>query len=261
MAIGSGAIFNKWHAAKRLDEAKKRTQRLVDEMSNLIFTHQNVVRRVLSPTVTDRIPRSSGAVSFATLKHDLVGFQLLRMCAAWDGEGEKRASDKASIPIILRLVDDPKTLSLWHGEVENRWRGLGAHNFSSLGDPELERELRAEFMRRRLAEYVPVSGCMMIRAKAEAQRLVSSQRMREVRKYRNQHLAHNLIRGENSAVPGVMYGDLRSILFPTIKIVWRLHSALNGSDMDFLGTIAMARRNAAELWQGVSFDITARDIS
>lgn len=261
MAIGSGAIFDTWQAAKRLDEAKKRAQRLVDEISNLIFTHQNVMRLVLSPTVTDRIPRSYGAVSFASLQHDLVGFQLLRMCAAWDGEGEKRASDKASIPIILRLMDDPKTLSLWHGEVENWWRGLGAPNFSSLGDPELERQLSAEFIRRRLAEHVPIAGCMMMKAKAEAQRLVSSQRMAEVRKYRNQHLAHNLIRGRSSAAPRVMYGDLRAILLPTIKIVWRLHSALNGSDMDFRGTIAMARRNAAELWQGVSFDIPDRDIS
>ena len=76
--------FAPWTDERRLEQAKQRTDRLVTECTNLIWTHQNIRKLVMSPAVASQIPRSYAAHAFTSFQHDLVGLEIVRLCAIWD---------------------------------------------------------------------------------------------------------------------------------------------------------------------------------
>ncbi len=88
----------------------------------------------MSPLVASKLPRSHAVHAFNALQHDVVGFELIRLGAAWDPVGTNRAS----IPTILALIHSPAVFELWLKDIESAWDDI---DITSPGD-EFDEEAR-----------------------------------------------------------------------------------------------------------------------
>lgn len=242
-----------WTDERRLAEAKQRTDRLVAECTNLIWTHQNIRKLVMSPAVASQIPSSYAAHAFTSLQHDLVGLAIVRLCAMWDSP----ALGRASIPSVLKLMEPAGVRELWIGEWIAYWNSGSIHTIGPEAWPGAHATSERSLQQWNVREFVPKTAYAFLSAARRAEALITSDQLRAAKRRRDRHLAHNLTLEAASDERGVRYGDLSALLLPTVFVVRRLQLALNGSDMDFRASFRQARTSVAELWDNTTVHISS----
>jgi len=208
----------------------------------------------MSPLVVSKLPRGPAVRAYTALQHDIVGYELIRLGAAWDPVG----TDRASIPTILALMDSPAAFGIWLKDLESAWDDVDIASNGGEFDEEV-RKLARTSMRAEQVERIPQIIGRLHSAANRADRVVASRRLKAMKDWRHNNIAHNLVPDPRKAADKVFYGDLGALLFATVSVVRRLHLSLNDRDMDFQQAFRGARRHSKTLWSGTHFSFPDHD--
>ena len=95
-------MFPKLTTAKRVQMAKRKTDRVVDHLLYLIALYESNAVVVHSDTLSKQIPRSRAAHAFNVFRQCMSHFEIVRLSALWDPP----SPDRESIPTIVHLLKD-----------------------------------------------------------------------------------------------------------------------------------------------------------
>lgn len=87
---------------KRLELAQDKTRRLLDFAISNMVSYANSQHLVYSDTISKQIPKSYAANAFKALQHDLMQFQVIKVCRVW----ENLDLDGYNFKTIEYLIDD-----------------------------------------------------------------------------------------------------------------------------------------------------------
>jgi hypothetical protein len=87
--------------AQCIKAAKTKTEFVVDHLLYLLALHESNAIIVYSDTLSSQIKRSLAANAFQVFRGGLHQFEIVRLCALWDGPDP----DKENIPTIIKLID------------------------------------------------------------------------------------------------------------------------------------------------------------
>jgi AbiU2 len=220
--------------AERIQAAKEKTKRVVDHLLYLLALHASNDIIVYSDTLSSQIRYLHAANAFEVFRAGLHQFEIVRLCALWDGAGD----DKENIPTIINLINRPEVIeALAHETLAQR----------SGHDEEFGQE-QAQKARDELG-----------RAIADARAILRSPKLLSIMTHRHKHLAHSLTETmrekEVGLIPPMKYGDEREILLASLPIVAALYCWVNGTSFSFANSQEIARNNAEALWKRCTFDI------
>jgi hypothetical protein len=172
------------------------------------------------------------------VQHSLHCFELVRLCALWDGIER----DKENITTVVGLIDDPKIIELLVQECISHWARLeDEYPDASFRNKEGEKTRSA-----------------LESAIANSNAIRSSDKLVSIMNVRDKSLAHSLsatYREKAGPVAAAKYGYERDLLVSSISIVKALYLGVNGADFDLETSLARNKRNAKSLWEGCIFDI------
>lgn len=235
---------------QRIERAKVITNRLVDHTRELIAAAENNAIVLYSNRISSQIPRSYAANAFNELQRGLHYFHLVRLCALWD----KASLQRESIQTVVSLVEDI--------EVRNALAEATFEYHSTLAEPRrltptsdpIEADILSELwarhqVRRAAEERAKVQRWLAfaIRVAPKVERCIMKDSLRP---FRDAYLAHNLDPDADKVkLPAKLrYGDEGKLLRLTVRVVDRLHLAVNGTSFDWETAQEQASRNAEELW-------------
>lgn len=241
----------------RIATAKVKTGRVVDHLLHLLALHENNAIISYSPKLAAQIPTSYAANAFQIFQHGLHRFELVRLCALWDGIDQ----DKENIPTIINLIDQPDVIDALVAETASHWRNLEGAILNPPDDPELlgvvEESLKASN-----AAFGKTQGkkvrVTLNKAILDAQRLMRSSKLASIMNLRDKSLAHSLAvtrREKAGPVEPMKYGYERDLLNDSIAIVEALHLGVNGTSIDFAQSRSIGEKNAKALWEACTFNI------
>jgi hypothetical protein len=196
--------------------------------------------------------------AFDVFRAGLHQFEVVRLCALWDGAGD----DKENIPTIIELIDLPEVIEALAQETREHWSGIGCHIMNPSEDPALS-ALEAECLQRHNEEFgqqeAQKARDELGKAIARARAILGSPGLSRIMNLRHKRLAHSLTetRLEKKAgpIPPMKYGDEREILLASLPIVEALHCWVNGKSFSFANSQKIDRNNAEALWKRCTFDI------
>jgi hypothetical protein len=243
----------KLSTVERLKVAKAKTQRLVDHALYVLELHENNAITFYSPILASQIPTSHAANAFITFRHALHQFEMVRLCALWDGID----LEKENIPTVIELIDHPDVIEALGLATESHWKGHGGH--TDLPD---DPELLALFVKSN-EEYGAQQGTRTReearKAIQDGRKLLHSAKLTSIMNLRDKYLAHSLTETRRERKVGpldpVKYGDERAILDASLPIVQALHSAVNGTGFDFENSRLINQKNAKALWETCTFNV------
>ena len=223
---------------ERIELARSKMTRVIDHLLNLMEVHANNEIITYSPLLASQIPASHAAKAFNVVQHSLHCFELVRLCALWDGIDQ----EKENIPTVVGLIDDPNIIELLVQECISHWAKLED------GDPDATFRNK-EGEKTRTALVSAIADSMAIR---------SSDKLLSILNVRDKSLAHSLStthRERAGPVAAAKYGYERDLLSNSISIVKALYLGVNGADFDLESSQRRNRRNAKSLWEGCTFQI------
>jgi hypothetical protein len=244
--------------AKRLALAKTKTERVVDHLLYVLELHENNEIIVYSPTLRSQIPTSYAANAFIIFRHGIHQFEIVRLCALWDGVG----LEKENIPTIIELVDHPEVIETLAQETGAHWKGQDVPILNPSDNPELN-ILEVNALRRSNEEFGEQQAqCARegLREAIDASRaILAGSKLDSMMNLRNKYLAHSLTETRRERKVGsidpMKYGDEREILNASLPIVQALFCWVNGTSFDFENSREIDRKNAKALWEACTFDI------
>jgi hypothetical protein len=219
--------------SERIEAARAKTAKVVDHLSYLIKLHENNVL-ILSPLLRSQIPTSHAANAFIVFQHGVFQFEIVRLCALWDGID----LDKENVPTIIKMINQSDVVDALVEEFSSSWPGP------------LDKKFRAQQAKK--------ARCGLRQAIGDAREIESSKSLKSIMNLRHKHLAHSLTqtRDEKAGpIPPMKYWDQRVILNKTLPIVQALHLWINGADFSFNKSRKIDRKNAKALWEGCKFTI------
>ena len=251
-------MFENMGSPERVGMAKEKTERVVDHLLYLLELHENNAIILYSPTLSSQIPTSFAANAFNVFQQGLHQFEIVRLCALWDGADVH----KENIPTIIELVDRPEVVEALAQETTAHWSGFGGAVVNPSDDPDrraLEREALQRCNERFGQEQGQKAREELQKAIIDARAILSSPRLAGIMNLRDKHLAHSLsqTRRERKAGPvaPMKYGDEREVLLASLPIVEALFCWVNGSSFSFEDSRKIDRKNATALWTGCTFNI------
>jgi hypothetical protein len=243
--------------ADRITLARARTDKLVDHVRSLFLMHETNQIVAYSPLLTAQIPRSYAGHAFAQFQKSMLLFEIVRLCAIWDGKG----SDRASLATIVALYDTPEIRSRIEQETYDYHLATGAA--PPIGDRALAEWAKSEALKRATQERTKVQR-RLERVAAAVNCLTKSKVVTSAMEFRNQYIAHNLdlpspdLKVEEAPPRAMKYGDERRLLRVTVRLVDDLHYALNGASFAWDDAREQAKRSASQLWDNCKFSIPGR---
>ncbi len=210
-----------------------------------------------SDTLSAQIPRSYAANAFNELQRSMHFYFLVRLSAMWD----KASPDRESIPAVLALIEKAEVLDRFADDTFQYHLTMAEpRDLNPSEDPE-QRRIRADIWRRHSRERAEEEKAKVKRWTAFIRRIIPRVEQTFVssslRPFRDGYIAHNLEASVvNKGDPIKMrYGDETKLLRLTIRIVDRLHLALNGTGFMWDMAKEQANRNANELWSNCRFEL------
>jgi hypothetical protein len=100
------SVLTKLSVPTRAKMAKEKIERVVDHLHYLLALHENNKIVLYSTTLSSQIPTSYAANAFNVFQRGLYQFEILRLCALWDGA----EMDKENIPTIIELIDHDQVI-------------------------------------------------------------------------------------------------------------------------------------------------------
>jgi hypothetical protein len=248
----------KLSTAERLAAAKAKMERVVDHLLYALELHENNEIIVYSPTLRAQIPTSYAANAFIVFRHGLHQFEIVRLCALWDGVG----LEKENIPTIIELIDHPEVIETLARETAAHWKDQHPSISNPSDDPQL-RALEMDAIRRSNDEF---GHQQAQRAREELREAIENSRallaepkFASMMNLRDKYLAHSLTETRRERKVGsidpMKYGDEREVLNASMPIVQMLFCWENGKSFDFENSRDIDRKNAKALWEACTFDI------
>jgi hypothetical protein len=257
----AGGALKGMGVAERIAAAKQKTARVVEHLLFLLDLHENNAIIVYSDTLSSQIPVSYAANAFNVFQRGMHQFEIVRLCALWDGA----EPEKENIPTVVDLIDDASVIDALAEETRAALASIGGAILNPSPDPELQ-ALATEALQRSNEEFgqrqAEKAREELQKAIADARAILSSPRLLGVMNLRNKHLAHSLseTRQEQKAGPvdPMKYGDEREVLNASLPIVEALYCWINGCSFSFQDSREIDRKNALALWSRCTFDIEDR---
>jgi AbiU2 len=231
--VGAREEIAKLTVPKRIEAAKAKTEKVVDHLRYLIKLHENNVL-ILSPLLRSQIPTSHAGNAFIVFQHGVFQFEIVRLCALWDGID----LDKENVPTIIAFINQSDVVDALVEESCSPWP-----------DPH-DKGYRAKIAQKARAG--------LHKAIRDARKIEGCKTLKSIMNLRHKHLAHSLTQTRDEkagSIPPMKYGDQRVILNKTLPIVQALHLWINGADFSFNKSRKIDRKNAKALWEGCKFTI------
>lgn len=238
---------------ERLVVAKARADKLVHHLVPLFLMHESNAVVIYSQKLSKQIPRSYAAHAFNQFQRSMHLFELVRLCAMWDGPGDYRES----IPTIIALFNEPELIDQLVADAHTFHANemppdtVGAESAGKWwkGDRKAFADVVAATIREKLSFAV-----------SKAEEVLATPQLKALMDFRHSYIAHNLDIPEppgdaEGSVEKLKYSTETVILDATVAVADALHHGLNRTGFDWKGTRAMARRNAQALWNHCTFEI------
>jgi hypothetical protein len=226
-------MFETWDTQKRIAEAKRLTERVVDHTQYLLDIHENNAIVLYSETLSKQVPKSYAANAFNVFREAMHQIEVIRICALWD----QPSIDRESILTVIELIDDSKVLDALADQAR-------AGDSEELGKQRAERAVAA-----------------LKNAIQKAKETRKSQQLKSIRNLRDKHVAHYLTQTREETKSGPVkqakHGDEVPVLDATISIVETLNSWVNDVSLPLKESRAIDRKCAEALWQACTFKIDA----
>jgi hypothetical protein len=233
------AWANDLSPSQRVTQASQKASKLIDACTSLLQVHATNQIVFYTDTLSKQIPMSYAAHAFNAFQNAHLHYEVLRVCALWD----PAKANRLSIPTITCLLNDVATRCELDRRIAASWQSIGAHT---------------EFE----TQQVRKIGGWLNSSLQLATRIQRSQRLRELRNFRDKFLAHNLEHSWDeqggAVIAAPKLGFERKLLSVSVKLVWRLYLATANTDFDFESARRQAFRNARELWDACHFVLAAR---
>src|ERR1700730_7046822 len=100
-------MYESWDTQKRVTEAKRITERLVDHTLYLLDIHENNAIVLYSDMLSKQIPKSYAANAFNVVREAMHQIEVVRICALWD---PRHTIERESIMTVIELIDHPNVL-------------------------------------------------------------------------------------------------------------------------------------------------------
>jgi hypothetical protein len=227
----NAAMYEKMETQKRISEAKRLTERLVDHTQYLLDIHENNAIVLYSDTLSKQITKSYAANAFNVFREAMHQIEVVRICALWDAPH----IEKESIPTVIALIDDKEVLDALADQVR-------ARHPAQVGDKHAERALSA------LKDAIK-----------QARDLRTSAQLISIRNLRDKQVAHYLGQTTQEQKTGpvepMRHGDELPVLEASIAIVEALNSWVNDVSLSFEAARAVDRKCAEALWNACTFKI------
>ena len=217
-------MFEKLDRAKRIELAKTKMEKVLDHFLYLLELHANNAFVVHSPILSSQIPTSFAANAFNVFQRSMHQFEIVRLCALWDGA----EAEKENIPTVIELTDDSAIIDMLAEEARQHWASdrlplLNASTDPKLNAAELEAVRKAEHQF--ADEQASNAKTGLKDAIAKARSILGSARLASVVNIRDKHLAHALEttrREKRGQVSPMKYGDETALLDQSASIVEQL---------------------------------------
>jgi hypothetical protein len=261
-------VFDTWDSNKRIAEAKRLTERLVDHVHYLLDIRENNAIVVYSDQLSKQIPRSYAANAFNVFREAMHQIEIVRLSALWD----QPHVDNETILSVIELIDNDEVVQVLAEAARAQY--ARAPEPMDPNEPAEEREIGLRLLKRvnekRGEEHANNAVAGLRKAIADARALKSSPQLRSIRNLRNKHVAHyltqtNAEKGGEIIAP-MKVGDERPVLETSLNIIELLYCWVNGVGISFAESQKIDKKCAEELWNACTFDIkdsanrTARNI-
>ena len=223
-------MFEALDSVKRIELAKAKMEKVLDHFLYLLELHANNALVVYSPILSSQITPSYAANAFNVFQRSMHQFEIVRLCALWDGAD----AAKENIPTVIELIDDGAIIDMLAEEPRQQWAKDSIHLFNAADDPKLN-AAELEAVKRAELEFADKQASRakseLQHAIAEARSIYGSTRLASVMNIRDKHLAHALettCREKRGPVASMKYGDETALLDLSVPIVERLFCWVNG---------------------------------
>jgi hypothetical protein len=224
-------MYENMETQKRITEARRLTERLVDHTQYLLDIHENNAIVLYSDTLSKQVPTSYAANAFNVFREALHQIEVVRICALWDSAHIEREI----ILTVIELIDDQKVLDAFADQER-------ARHPAQVGDKHAERAVAA------------LKGAIK-----QARDLRTSAQLTSIRNLRDKHVAHYLGQTAQEKKTGpvapMKHGDEGPVLDASIAIVEALNSWVNDVSLSFEAARTVDRKCAEALWNACTFKI------
>jgi len=252
------AKFDNLPDADRIELAKAKMKRVVDHFLYVLELHANNAFIVYSGTLASQIPTSHAANAFNVFQRGMHQFELVRLCALWDG-AEK---DKENIPTVVELIDSAAIIKALAAEMRSHWADSPPARLLNASDDPEETAIVEQALRQRNVEFGDQQAAKtkagLLQAIADARDIEASQRLASLMNLRHKHLAHSLTitrEEKRGPVTPVKYGDETQILDASAPIVEALYCWVNGVSFSIDNSRQINERNAEAFWGGCKIEV------
>ncbi len=183
---------------------------------------------------------------------------LVRLSAVWD----KASADRESLPSLYALIKKTSVRSHFADETYHYHLTMAEPRDLNPSNNQEEQRFRKEFWKRHSLQRAQqekenverwINFAIRIIPRVERTFIAPN-----LRPFRDSYIAHNLDAAvTNKGDPiKLRYGDEAKLLRLTVRIVDRLHLALNGAGFAWDQAQEQAIRNAKELWTSCRFNLS-----
>src|ERR1700676_387387 len=113
-------MWETWEVSKRIAEAKRLTERLVDHAHYLLDIRENNAIVIYSDTLSKQIPRSYAANAFNVFREAMHQIEIVRLSALWD----QAHIDNETIQSVIELIDDKDVTDALANAARAQYAGL-----------------------------------------------------------------------------------------------------------------------------------------
>ncbi len=250
-------MFETWDPSKRITEAKRLTERLVDHAQYLLDLCENNAIILYSDLLSKQIPRSYAANAFNVFREALHQIELVRLSALWD----HAHIDNEAIPTVIELIDNEEVISA----LVEAARAQYARSPEPIdkNEPAEEREIVARMMKKlneqRGEEQAKNAMDGLRKAIADSRAMRQSEKLKSIRNLRNKHVAHYLTQTraekDGEIIAPMKVGDEKSVIETSLSIIELFYCWVNSISISFEASRKIDKKCAEELWNGCTFTI------
>jgi hypothetical protein len=250
-------VYETWDINKRIAEAKRLTERLVDHAHYLLDIRENNAIVVYSDQLSKQIPRSYAANAFNVFREAMHQIEMVRLCALWD----QAQLEKEAIMTVVELVDDDKVIAALADNARAQYISLPEPADGKKID-EATLALLKDANRKRGEEHAANAAQGLRSAIAAARKIKSSAGLKSIKNLRDKHIAHYLTQSNaeksGDTIAPMKVGDEKPILDGSLAIIQLLYSWVNGVSILFDESRKIDKKCAEELWNSCKFDVADR---
>lgn len=254
-------MFETWDVSKRIGEAKRLTDRLVDHAHYLLDIRENNAIVVYSDQLSKQIPRSYAANAFNVFREAMHQIEIVRLSALWD----QAQIDNETILTVIELIDNDDVIKALAENARAQYVSIPEPMDPNEKHDGPTLEFLKEINRKRGEEHANDATAGLREAIASARAMKSSAQLRSIRNLRNKHVAHYLTQtnAEKSGeiIAPMKVGDEKPVLETSLKIIELLYCWVNGVGISFAESQKIDKKCAEELWDACKFSIEDRSKS